>query len=402
MKKKEMGKAGNVGPKRAGSRMGRTFGRAVMAGLLLGVWAGPLSGAVPVMERRAVVFQYPHSDPYDRGNVYGFNHAPSVAALPDGRLLAAWFSGPYEGSVHQVILGAFSSDGGETWSVAEELQNTPRTSDFDPAFIVDQGRTFFFSSAGRWHRYPFVGLRETERELVGIDSFRVFGRFSDDAGVTWSEPKQLVEETGFGCRSNGVVLSKGELVLPIHTFAAPHTAGVLVSADGGETWHRSTTVETPGSIGAAEPAVAQLSDGRLLMMLRTRDGTIWQAHSEDRGRTWGAAERTEIPAASSSHSLFSTRSGLLVLTHNTSPPPFRTPMTMRVSRDDGITWTEPLILAEVVLPVSGDPIWSKQVSYPSVTQREDGALVVVWTRIAMSGTLQTGVIESAVVRLAGE
>lgn len=71
---------------------------------------------------------------------------------------------------------------------------------------------------------------------------------------------------------------------------------------------------------------------------------------------------------------------------------------MRMSHNDGETWSsEPLILAEVVLPEPGDLEWSRQVSYPSVTQRDDGALVVVWTRITLSAGEQTGVIEAAVV-----
>ena len=63
---------------------------------------------------RTTVHEHPHADPYDRANLYGFNHAPSVTTLTDGRLLAAWFSGPFEASVDQVILGAYSSDGGQT------------------------------------------------------------------------------------------------------------------------------------------------------------------------------------------------------------------------------------------------------------------------------------------------
>jgi len=44
--------------------------------------------AVPLeIESRSVVFNYPQTDPYDRSNLYGFSHAPSVATLPDGRLL---------------------------------------------------------------------------------------------------------------------------------------------------------------------------------------------------------------------------------------------------------------------------------------------------------------------------
>ena len=61
---------------------------------------------------RSTVFEHPDSDPYDRANRFGFNHAPSVTTLADGRLLCAWFSGPFEASVDQVILASYSSDGG--------------------------------------------------------------------------------------------------------------------------------------------------------------------------------------------------------------------------------------------------------------------------------------------------
>src|SRR5881628_3785247 len=69
-----------------------------------------------VIVQRSTVYRHPATDPYDLKNLYGFNHAPSVVALPDGRLLAAWFSGPFEASVHQVVLAASSSDGGKSWS----------------------------------------------------------------------------------------------------------------------------------------------------------------------------------------------------------------------------------------------------------------------------------------------
>src|SRR5207237_3451305 len=60
--------------------------------------------AAPELLSRAVVFNYPETDPYDPGNRYGFNHAPSVTRLANGDLLCAWFSGPYEAAVNQVIL----------------------------------------------------------------------------------------------------------------------------------------------------------------------------------------------------------------------------------------------------------------------------------------------------------
>lgn len=182
---------------------------------------------------RSTIFVHPSGDPYDLSNRYGFNHAPSVVVLPDGRLLAAWFSGPYEASVHQVILGSFSSDHGQTWTKAEVLQDFPRVSDFDPAFIADGNRTWFFYLAGRWNRYPFV---RDEANQVGNNSFKTYCRYSDDSGRTWSAP--AVVHNSATCRSNGIRLSTGELLLPITDIPCCMTVGVLKSSDGGKSWKR--------------------------------------------------------------------------------------------------------------------------------------------------------------------
>ncbi|HEX7010789.1 MAG TPA: sialidase family protein, partial [Phycisphaeraceae bacterium] len=232
------------------------------------------------------MFRYGKADPYDRTNLYGFNHAPSVTLLADGRLLAAWFSGPYEASVHQVILGSFSDDGGATWSPAQVLQDDPRRSDFDPAFLADGNRTWLCFSVGRWNRYPFVGLRDAEKREVGVDSFRLMMRVSEDAGATWSDAVQVLPETGWGPRSNGIRLASGELVLPIYRFKRPRIAALLCSRDSGATWQRLGTVEGPGGMDVVEPSVAQVSSGKLLMVLRTADGRLWMASSENRGQTW--------------------------------------------------------------------------------------------------------------------
>ncbi|MCH7987801.1 MAG: exo-alpha-sialidase [Planctomycetes bacterium] len=351
----------------------------------------------PKLESTTVVFKYDKTDPYDRSNLYGFNHAPSVTTLADGRLMAAWFSGPYEASVHQVILASHSSDGGRTWSKASVLYDTPRYSDFDPAFIRDGETTWSVFSIGRWTRYPFLGVGSRNKR-VGADSFKIYIRITADSGHTWSKPIRLHNITGWNCRSNGIRLSTGELILPTHNLNAPHTSAVFRSEDGGNTWELSTIVEMPDRGGAAEPSVAELKNGQLLMVVRSRDGFLWTSRSSDRGKTWQTAQKTDLSAAASSHNLFRTAGGTLVLTHNPSKPPLRTLLTLRLSHDDGITWDEPLKIAEVPAAQKGDEIWSRQVSYPSVAQTGDGTLIVVWTEIELSASRQSGIIHAARVR----
>jgi hypothetical protein len=342
--------------------------------------------------QRSIVYRHPASDPYDLKNLYGFNHAASVTTLPDGRLLAAWFSGPFEASVHQVILSSYSSDQGKTWTPAKVFQDFPRTSDFDPAFIADGKRTWFFFSAGRWNRYP--GVRDSKNK-VGEDSFKVYQRYSDDSGRTWSQPQVIYEKARAGCRSNGIKLSTGELLLPVHGYFNP-IAGVLKSTDGGRTWKRYGEVKTPTV--AHEPSIAELPSGEVMMVLRTGDGFLWQAFSKDKGETWSPAEKTQIVAVQSSHNLFRLKDGRILLTHNPSKT-VRTPLTMRISADGGKTWGEPTVLAQVPVPDKNSVVWSREVSYPSVTALSDDTLIVVWGELYISDDEQYGDIHSARVQV---
>jgi Neuraminidase (sialidase) len=345
------------------------------------------------------VFRSPVVDPYDLKNVYGFNHAPSVTKLSDGRFLAAWFSGPFEASVHQLILSATSDDGGTTWSPTKVLQDTPHTSDFDPAFVSTPKRTYLFYTAGRWNRYPFVGPGKKEQELVGVKSFKLMERHTDDSGATWSEPTQVLEHTGIGCRSNGIQLATGELLLPLYSFDAPYVSSVIKSTDGGKTWKQFGHVAPPGKIGAAEPTICELRErGRVLMALRTNDGYLWTARSSDAGETWSEPVKSDMVAATASHNLFRLSDGRIALTHGDCSPPQRSRLTVRISNDDGTTWDEPLLLASLQPVKEGDATWGRELTYPSVAQRNDEDLLVIWTWIEMSPDSQWGAIEAARVR----
>jgi predicted neuraminidase len=341
--------------------------------------------------QQSTVYSHPASDPYDLKNLYGFNHAASVIALPDGRLLAAWFSGPFEASVHQLILASYSADQGMTWTAAQVFQDTPRTSDFDPAFIADGKRIWFFFAVGRWNRYPRV---KDEKNEVGVNSFKVFQRHSDDSGRTWSQPEVIYENAGAGCRSNGIKLSTGELILPVHGYLNP-VAGVLKSIDGGRTWKRYGEITT--TTVAHEPSCAELSTGEIMMVLRTGDGFLWHAFSKDKGESWFKAEKTEIVAVRSSHNLFRLKDGRILLTHNPSAT-VRNPLTMRISEDSGRTWGEPTILAKVRAP-DKEGEWSREVSYPSVTALSDDTLILVWGELYISNDEQYGDIHSARIRV---
>ena len=62
---------------------------------------------------------------------------------------------------------------------------------------------------------------------------------------------------------------------------------VMYSDDDGQTWTASQTIldVKESRIGAQEPGVVELTDGRILMWMRTSTGKIHACYSSDSGST---------------------------------------------------------------------------------------------------------------------
>jgi sialidase-1 len=95
-----------------------------------------------------------------------------------------------------------------------------------------------------------------------------------------------------------------------------------------------------------EPEVLELSDGRLLMHMRTQLGHVAVSESADRGETWSEARAWDVRAPEAPATLRRIPStGDLLLIWNDSfrsgadPRGKRTPLTAAISNDEGRTWT---------------------------------------------------------------
>jgi len=322
---------------------------------------------------RTVVFTHTSTDPKDPANSSGYNLGPSIAMLPDGRLITAWFSSPAEGAESQRIMQAFSLDQGRTWGAATVLQDIAGKADFDPVLFVAGKETFLF--------FSFFDPQ--------ID---IYFRRSSDSAKAWTEPVKL-NQPNHTTRSNGIQLSTGELLVPLHTRGTK-AGGVMKSRDGGKTWTRFGAVANPEGQGG-EPTIAETKSGKIHMMLRTKDGLLWRSISADKGETWSAPEKTGLTSTSSASHLLCTRDGTLVLTYNPGPTPLRFPLIMRTSHDEGVTWSEPTLLADRPAKVGG---WS--ICYPTLTELADRTLIAIWAQIKSATGELYGDIHSARIRIA--
>jgi predicted neuraminidase len=122
--------------------------------------------------------------------------------------------------------------------------------------------------------------------------------------------------------------------------------------------------------GVIQPTVWEYAPGRLKMLMRAtqRVGFVCSACSDDYGRTWSAASRTDIPCPNSGLDAVRLADGRIVLACNPIPEG-RTPLSLLMSEDNGDSWPWRLDLET-------EP---GEYSYPSIIQASDGKIHVVYT-----------------------
>lgn len=249
-------------------------------------------------------------------------------------------------------------------------------SDFDSAYLAsrestDRGRTWTGEDTELLPNEGVLNTMSVSLERLadgsialvylrknGHDDCRPYIRLSHDEMATWSEPVAVADKVGYFVVNNDrlIQLSSGRLVVPaaIHAedgakFAGRGKAICFLSDDNGATWRRSETTLIPPeelTTGFQEPGVVELSDGTLLMLIRTSGGALFESRSTDRGNTWSPAVPTSLksPVSPGTVERIPGTSTLLLLwnDHEGIPEELaakRTPLAAAISNDDGATWT---------------------------------------------------------------
>jgi len=240
---------------------------------------------------------------------------------------------------------------------------------------------------------------------------------SRDGGRTWSSKEPLPK--GFlGPVKNKPEIIDGRLLCPSSTetngwkfhmeiydiarkewkYVGPVKAELAMrtedmTAGNGAATASNEDIEAPDAGGAADsqgmhpidciqPSILKLKDGRLQVLMRTRNGKIGTSFSSDNGDTWSKVALLDVPNNQSGTDAVTLKDGRHVLIYNdfeTLPATkkgVRTPLSIAVS-DDGTHWRHALTLEDS--PIS-------QYSYPSIIQGSDGKLhcAYTWRRLRVA------------------
>lgn len=272
-------------------------------------------------------------------------HASTLIVLPNGEILSAYFAGTKEKDSDVGIWHSRRSIEG-VWSKPVVLADEAGIAHWNPVlFRKPDGTLFLFYKVGHeitdWHTRVMT---------------------STDNGLTWTAPKPLVEGDIGGrgpVKNKPILLSSGAIIAPGSLEALSDREGfeeqwdvfVDISYDGGLTWKKSPVPFNHDAIaqkhdkpykatGVIQPTLWESEGGRVHMLMRSTGGHLYCSDSADMGETWCEAYPTALPNNNSGIDLVKMDNGLLALVFNPVSSTWgkRTPLVIRFSSDNGMTW----------------------------------------------------------------
>jgi hypothetical protein len=320
-----------------------------------------------------------------RCTVLPFTKEGCFVELSDGSLIAIEDEAAEDKGLYT------SKDDGKTWSKARKVYDGPEPGIPSAAGVLIKTRdgviVWVYMDMSTM-KYDWDKAKNEPRDSMRLDVWTI--RSLDD-GKTWGD-RQKVFQGWCGALMDIVQTRSGRIVVPVQRLLKDpgrNAVCTYVSDDNGKTWKHGNIIDLGGAgdhDGAMEPTLAELSDGRLLMLIRTNLDRFWEAFSEDDGLSWRVIRPSQIDASSAPGYLTRLASGRLALVWNRLHPEgkddvsrrgggtlsehraswHRDELSLAFSEDDGKTWSKPVVIARQ--PGAGG------LAYPSIFERRPGEL----------------------------
>ncbi len=317
---------------------------------------------------------------------WGFHQFPSLARIPDGRIVATYSHNEDAVEAYGTECPAFlSNDDGKTWTRMEKadflgMKPHPSVCEVAPGefLCVPPVRPFDLNAAKLEMPEPVVSNKgngalslhrfeespkEVQDYIRNIDAYRWAPatkawkpekiRYDTKDLLIWKRAKgkwatgseaHLVPRTWF---EHPPVTFRNELIYADYRTkylgragkaSARWSSACMASADRGKTWKRVGTIAAgTDKRPMCEPMIAPTSDGRLACAIRTAPGPLVMTYSGDRGRSWEPVMPLDIFGVYPAQFLL--EDGVLVVSYG------RPGVHLRFSPDGtGNAWTEPTTL----------------------------------------------------------
>ena len=289
---------------------------------------------------------------------------PAIVTAPNGDLIAAIDErvpncGDLKFSKEINLVIRRSTDNGKTWLPIETVVDFPYgQSASDPSMIVDNVNNEIFM---------FYNYMDLDKEL---NVYYLHVTKSLDNGKTWSEPEDITLQIAkpewhndfkFITSGRGIQTKEGRLLhCMVNLESGMHVFG---SDDHGKSWFFIDVPLKP----ADESKIVELVDGTLIVNARVSKAGMRYPHtSKDKGKTWITEPQPQLvdPACNASIIRYtSIEDGYKknrLLFSNANSKDKRENMTVKISYDEGKTWSE------------GKTIYKGSSAYSSLTVLKNG------------------------------
>lgn len=322
---------------------------------------------------------------------YASVRIPSVVVTRGGAVLA-FAEGrqkPHDQAENDIVLRR-STDAGATWSPLQVVAADGAHSLNNPTAVMERESGRVFLMFQRIPAHLTERSAETAEGLDGPNAYRNLLVWSDDEGVTWTEPLDVTASTKRPTGATTVASGPG---IGIQLTRGPHAGRLIIpfnegpywkwqnfavlSDDRGKTWRCGENV--PG-VFVADPKNGERSQINEVQMVELSDGSVRlnsrpfagvrvrkTAVSRDGGVTWSPVEDVpELKDPSCMASIlrysFDDAGGRGRILFSGADGPKRVAGTISLSTDDGATWPVRKVL------------WPGSFAYSVLTRLPDGSV----------------------------
>ncbi len=272
---------------------------------------------------------------------------------------------------HISLVMRTSRDRGRTWSRAVTIRQVSEGGVGDASLLLDRstGRIWCFHSYGP----PGIGWGTAKAGArTGSTTFQFHAMFSDNEGASWSEPRDLSPEVKdpswqamFATSGTHIQTSAGRYLVPmvVRDGAGVVSSRNAFSDDGGKTWGIGDAIGP----GTDESKCVELPGGVILQNMRNGP-TRAIALSNDGGVTFGpvAHDSALIDPTCNAGITRYLHKGRDVLLFTNAASTKRENLTIKVSADQGKTWT------------AGRMLHEGPAAYSTVLALRDGTVAVMY------------------------
>lgn len=283
---------------------------------------------------------------FEKDKYFNECHASTILKFNE-KLLCAWFAGTKEGKDDvRIFLSICGADG---WSEPKQMTYTDGIPCWNPVLFEFNNSIYLYYKVGKT-----------------IPEWQTYYMVSSD-GISWSEPKELVEADSSGGRgpvkNKPILLSDGRIAAPASVETALRWDAFVDFSDDGIVWNKSEYMpfdrDNALGKGVIQPTLWE-SDGKLYALLRSTESRILKSCTED-NVLWSGCEATCLPNNNSGIDCVKLNDTSVIVIFNPIADDWgdRNVIAYAVTDDNAETFSEPVLIEK-------DDDTEAEFSYPAV------------------------------------